>query len=112
MKTKYFIHAISVAVLAISVAACGSNPSANSADSTDEKSGGLLDVLKPEPKVSIPSGTRIRVALIDGVSSNQSSPGDRFTATLTDALIIDGKTVLEKEQWFAAGLSTQRSQPA
>jgi hypothetical protein len=52
--------------------------------------------LKPEPKITIPSGTRLRVTLIDGVSSNQSSSGDQFMASLADPVVINGKTVLAK----------------
>jgi len=51
---------------------------------------------KPEPKTVIPAGTKLRVALIDGVSSNKSQAGDQFLASLTEPVIIDGKTILAK----------------
>ena len=47
-------------------------------------------------KVTIPSGTRIRVALIDAVSTTKSAPGNAFKASLTEPILIDGRTVLEK----------------
>jgi hypothetical protein len=38
----------------------------------------------------------LRVALIDGVSTSQNSPGDEFTASLAEPVIVDGKMLLEK----------------
>ena len=98
MKTKYFLHTLILGILIAGVAACSNTPSETSADSTApaEKSGGLLDAFRPAPKVTIPAGTRIHIALIDGVSSNQSSPGDEFMASLTEPVMVDGKPVLAK----------------
>jgi hypothetical protein len=98
MKTKNVFHALVLGILIASVAACSNAPSETSADSSvpAEKNGGLLDSLKPEPKITIPAGTRIRVALLDGVSSNNSSVGDQFTASLTQPIVVNGKTVLAK----------------
>jgi|SRR5262245_33783624 len=97
MRVKYFLYTLTLGILIASVAACG-KPSETSADSTapEEKPSGILDKLKPAPKVTVPAGTRIRVALIDGVSSNNSSAGDTFLASLTDPVVIAGKTVLSK----------------
>jgi hypothetical protein len=91
-RTFYLLF---IAALLTSVAGCSNNPSETSADSS-AKSGGFFDKLKPEPKVMIPAGTRLRVALIEGVSTTKSSPGDRFTASLAEPVIVDGKMVLEK----------------
>jgi hypothetical protein len=100
MKVKYFLYVLTLGILLTGVVACSKAPSETSADSTApaaaEKSGSFLDKLKPEPKITIPAGTRLRVALIDGVSSNQNSSGDQFMASLTDPVVIDGKTVLAK----------------
>jgi hypothetical protein len=100
MNVKNFFHTLTLGILISSIAACGNAPSETSADSTApaEKSAGLLDKLKPEPepKITIPSGTRLRVLLIDGVSSNKSSSGDQFMASLADPVVINGKTVLAK----------------
>jgi len=98
MKAKYFLYVLTLGILITSVAACNNAPSETSADSTApaEKSGSFLDKFRPEPKITIPAGTRLHIALIDGVSSNQSSAGDKFTASLTDPVVIDGKTVLAR----------------
>jgi len=87
-------HVLFLVLLAGGAAACG--PS-TSADATKDGKGGVLDVFQPAPaKVTIPSGTRLRVALIDGVSTTKSSPGDEFMASLAEPVTIEGKTVLEK----------------
>jgi hypothetical protein len=98
MKVKHFLYVLTLGILIAGNAACSKAPSETSADSTApvEKPSGILDKLKPEPKITIPAGTRFRIALIDGVSSNQSSAGDQFMASLTDPIVIDGKTVLAK----------------
>jgi hypothetical protein len=64
------------------LAACGSGSA--DADST------------PEPKLTVPSGTALRIVLKDGVGTDASSPGSEFSATLADPVVIDGKTVLPK----------------
>jgi hypothetical protein len=98
MKTKSVFHVFLFGILIMSVASCSNAPSETSADSSvpADKTGGLLDSVKPEPKVTIPAGTRIHVALIDGVSSNNSSAGDQFTASLTQPIVVNGKTVFPK----------------
>jgi len=50
----------------------------------------------PAQKVTVPTGTPIRVALKDGVGTGVSTPGTEFEVNLADAVIVDGKTVLEK----------------
>lgn len=47
-------------------------------------------------RVVIPSGTLLKVALIDAVDSNTSSAGDLFLANLSEAVISDGVTLLQK----------------
>ena len=96
-RIKYLLF---VAAFAASLIGCNKEPSTTSADSTTKSTStigsGLFDKLKPEPKVVIPAGTRVRVALIDAVSSDKSRPGDSFTASLAEPVVVDGKTVLEK----------------
>jgi hypothetical protein len=43
------------------------------------------------PQITVPSGTRIQVRLDQGINSAKNSPGDQFTASLNDPLVIDGK---------------------
>ncbi len=90
---------MSVLTFAGVLAACNNDPTSTSADSTKNSGatpGGIFDRIRPEPKVTIPVGTRIRVTLIDGVSTTNSSVGDQFLASLSEPVIVDGKMVLEK----------------
>ena len=47
-------------------------------------------------KLTIPAGTLLRVLLIDAVGSDSSSAGDRFLASLAEAISVDGRTLLPK----------------
>ena len=44
----------------------------------------------------IPSGTLLKVALADSVDSEKSSAGDVFLANLSEAVVSDGVTLLQK----------------
>ena len=46
--------------------------------------------------VTIPAGTMLTVAMIDAVSTDTNKVGDTFSASLTDPVVVDGKTVLPK----------------
>ncbi len=95
MKPISFLHVLAIGILVMNLAACSG--SETSADSTNtENSGGFLARFKPAPKVTIPAGTKLRIALIDGVSSNQNSSGDEFMASLTEPVTVNGKTVFAK----------------
>ena len=84
-----------VAMMLIGVFGCGENK----ADSSVLDKTGFLNPAKKPPvveKTTLPEGTRLRVALIDGVSTTKSSPGDQFMASISEPVVIDGKTVIEK----------------
>jgi len=44
--------------------------------------------------VTVPESTPIHVTLDQAVASNQNRPGDHFEATVTQPVIVDGKTVI------------------
>ena len=46
--------------------------------------------------VSIPAGTRISIRTIDAIDSTKNRVGYRFQASLEQALVVDGKTVVPK----------------
>jgi len=50
----------------------------------------------PAPEVTIPRGTALRVRLNHAISTSASRPGDRFTATLDEPLVIDGRTLFPR----------------
>ena len=49
-----------------------------------------------ESRVVIPSGTLLKVTLADTVDSDTSSAGDLFLANLSEAVMSDGATLLQK----------------
>jgi hypothetical protein len=116
---KRFLQCIILAGGLMAVVACSKEASSTSADTSakpenasassalaapapiaeapkaDSKPDAKPDV-KPEPKITVPAGTKLRVALLDAVSSDKSQAGDTFGASLTEPVIIDGRTVLAK----------------
>jgi hypothetical protein len=48
---------------------------------------------RPDP-VTVPELTPIHVTLDQAVTSNQSRPGDHFEATISEPVVVDGKTVI------------------
>jgi hypothetical protein len=47
-------------------------------------------------KLMIPSGTILRVLLIDALSTDKNSAGDHFLASLAESIGVDGSTILPK----------------
>src|SRR4030095_6960781 len=112
------LHAIIVVAFAMGLVACGKDPSTtNAADSLQPRSAPaetLGDDVKPErkaepkpkaqprpepkleTKITVPAGTKLRVALLEAVSSDDSHPGDQFMASLTEPITVEGRTVLAK----------------
>ncbi|MCI0353011.1 MAG: hypothetical protein L0Z53_26620, partial [Acidobacteriales bacterium] len=75
-------HFMLVLALIAGAVACSTVSSDSAGDAADSK-------------MTIPSGTRLRITLIDGVSSTKSVPGDEFLASLAEPVIVDGKLALE-----------------
>jgi hypothetical protein len=77
-------------VMALALSACGSV----TADKDEVKAKAAAAKPAPPPKVSIPAGTPLHVRLDEGVSASKSEPGTEFSATLSDPIVVNGKTVL------------------
>jgi hypothetical protein len=97
------------AALMTSLVACNKQPSTTtSADSattsadtlqprrTPEPAVTPVADRRPDPRVTVPAGTKLRVALLQAVSSDKSQNGDAFLATLTEPIVVEGKTVVAK----------------
>ncbi len=54
----------------------------------------VVGVPAPSAGVEIPSGTLLRVRIDEALSTRRNSRGDRFTATLTDSVIVNGRSAL------------------
>ncbi len=103
---KRSLHTIAVGALLLGAVACSKEPSTTSANPLEPKSAPAAapapapvpapDKIKPQPKMVVPAGTKLRVALLQAVSSDKSRPGDQFLASLTEPIIVDGKTVVPK----------------
>jgi len=51
----------------------------------------------PAPKtVTIPAGTTLSVVLSSSLNSGKNKAGDTFTGNLSEAIVVNGKTVLDK----------------
>jgi hypothetical protein len=50
----------------------------------------------PPEVVSVPSGTTLTVIMIDPVGTDTSKPGDKFTASIGEPVVVNGKTVIAK----------------
>jgi len=97
-QMRHICHLVLLLILVTNMAACNTELSSTSADSNENAlapTGSVAASAKPA-KVTVPAGTRLRIALIDGVSTTNSAPGDQFMASLSEPVIVSGKMVLEK----------------
>lgn len=51
----------------------------------------------PAAQLTIPAGTRLRVRLDQDLGSKISQPGETFAATMADAVVVDGQTVIPRD---------------
>ena len=67
------------------------------AQADSEKSRGLLgNLMESSTPVTVPVGTAIHVTLDQTLASNRNRPGDDFEASLSQPVVINGKTVIPK----------------
>ncbi|MBI3668710.1 MAG: hypothetical protein HY237_02860 [Acidobacteria bacterium] len=84
---------------ALTLAGCSaSSPSAEQASGKDaEKSGGVLSsLLETSKPVNVPEGTAIHVVLDQTLASNRNHAGDDFEASVSQPVVVAGKTVIPK----------------
>jgi hypothetical protein len=94
---KRGFHAVALALMSITVLGCSTEPSTANADSVPPVNRPVLaDKVEPAAKVNVPAGTKLRIALLDPVSSDKSDAGDQFLATLTEPVVVGGKAVFPK----------------
>jgi len=68
----------------------------NAFSNSSEPDGAHRSNLRAPTYVTIPAGTRISVRMIDGVDSTKNQAGDRFQASLEEALISEGNIIVDK----------------
>ena len=83
--------------------ACSTSPDAEnktgeSAAAEEKKAEPKAEPAKPAPPpaMKIPAGTTLGVTLSQSLDSGKNNAGDKFTANLSDDLVVGGKTVLKK----------------
>jgi len=77
-------------VVALGLSGCGNA----TADKSEETAKAVAAKPAPPPKIIVPAGTALHVRLNEGVSASKSEPGTEFSASLSDPLVVNGKTVL------------------
>jgi hypothetical protein len=93
------LYAIVVAALVFMNTACNSGPSSTSANAFQPRNAPaavVADKVDSEAKVTVPVGTKLRVVLLEPVSSDRSHSGDSFLASLAEPVVVDGKTFFPK----------------
>jgi hypothetical protein len=74
----------------------GASPSIPSKQPTAPVALEKNEVATSSPSVTIPAGTRISIRTIDAIDSTRNHIGDRFQASLEEALSVDGSVVVPK----------------
>ena len=78
---------------------CSKTPEPDQPRATDikEKSDGVLSkLLDTTESITVPQGTAIPVTLDQDLASNQQRSGDSFQASVSAAIIVNGKAVIPK----------------
>jgi len=84
-----------VLALAVVIAGCASTSEADPNSSTNSK-GFLASIFGSSTPVILPQGTVVAVTLDQALSSEDSRSGETFDATVSDSIVVDGKTVVPK----------------
>jgi hypothetical protein len=91
-------------VSALSLAGCKSSTqqAGNSPAGATNPSGSAASQTPPSPAappaaIDLPVGTRIRVRLDQDLGSKISTPGQSFTATVAEDVVVNGQTVIAKD---------------
>jgi hypothetical protein len=76
----------------------GSQPDqANQTDDTKKDSGVLGRIFESTKPITVPEGTVLHVVLDQPISSGTNRSGDEFDATITEPVVVDGKTVIPRD---------------
>lgn len=98
MRKRIFAFLLVFALVA--AVGCGSKPAEEGATSADGKTAsgsgskpGLMDRVMGKP-ITVPAGTVLTVRLDEALGSKLSQPGQGFSATVAEAVTVDGKEVI------------------
>ena len=86
-----------VLAVALVIAGCGATTEADtSTTGAQNKKGLLASIFGSSTPVTLPEGTIVAVTLDQTISSENSRSGEMFDATVSDAIVVNGKTVVPK----------------
>ena len=86
-----------VLAVALVIAGCGATTEADtSTTGAQNKKGLLASIFGSSTPVTLPEGTVVAVTLDQTISSEDSRSGEMFDATVSDAIVVNGKTVVPK----------------
>lgn len=87
-------------ILLLALSACTTaktdDPNVASGNRISETSSSKATRSVPVSKITLPAGTRLRIVLHQGVSTDSSSSGSEFSAALAEPIVINGQTVVER----------------
>jgi hypothetical protein len=99
MQMKTLVGLCLASTLLAAAVGCSGSSSADSTETRDDATttpAPKAPEAKPVAKVVIPSGTILRLSLIDALDSDKSQAGDRFTGNLSESLVVNGATLLPR----------------
>jgi len=86
-----------VLALALIMAGCAATSEADTTTANAQNKKGLLaSIFGSSTPVTLPEGTVVAITLDQAISSEDSRSGQSFDATVSDAIVVDGKTVVPK----------------
>ena len=83
-----FVIVISMVMDGCSTASTADRIGPSSADPAN------VEAAREPAKITLPTGTYLKVVLQDAISTEKDSPGDEFNAQLSDPVVVEGQTVL------------------
>lgn len=91
---------VSAAALLLVLGGCAKSATDDSSkgesDSKDSSGGLLSKVLETSKPVTVPDGTVLHVTVDETISSKSSHAGESFAASVSQPVIVDGKTVIPR----------------
>ena len=102
MQMKTLVGLCLASTLLAAAVGCSGSSSADSTEKRDDATttpapkARPVAPVAPLAKVMIPSGTILRLSLIDALDSDKSQAGDRFAGNLSENLVVNGATLLPR----------------
>ena len=100
MRKLSRLHVFAVLAVVLAMGACSSSDSSSESAKAGDKPAGssspLGRILSSTTPVTIPEGTAIAITLDQALDSEQNKSGDSFDGSVSEAVVVNGKTVIPK----------------